>query len=334
MRKFIHSDRRFIIRCLAGLAVAALLPLFIKTPFAVHVMILVCIWAIMGMGWNFIGGYAGQVSNGHALFYGIGAYTCAIGMKNFGATPWITMWIGVVISAGTAFVLGAPLLRLKGHYFAVATMAIVECGRIIFLNWGYVGGATGIDFLDKTRPGWYTMQFTSKYPYYYIFLMFAAGVLVIAKVLDRSKFGYYLRAIKANEDSAQSVGINTSRYKLLAFMLSAAIVSLAGSLYANYLQYIDPSVVMPLNVSMMICLVAVMGGIGTVMGPVIGAVVLTVISEYTRASFASISGFDLFLYGVLVILIVLFLPDGLISLFKRKSVHTVLPPSEMEEKMP
>lgn len=333
MRKFIQSDRRFIIRCLAGLAGAALLPLFIKTPFAVHVMILVCIWAIMGMGWNFIGGYAGQVSNGHALFYGIGAYTCAIGMKNFGATPWITMWIGVVISAGTAFVLGAPLLRLKGHYFAVATMAIVECGRIIFLNWGYVGGATGIDFLDKTRPGWYTMQFTSKYPYYYIFLMFAAGVLVIAKVLDRSKFGYYLRAIKANEDSAQSVGINTSRYKLLAFMLSAAIVSLAGSLYANYLQYIDPSVVMPLNVSMMICLVAVMGGIGTVVGPVIGAVVLTVISEYTRASFASISGFDLFLYGVLVILIVLFLPDGLISLFKRKSDHKVLTPSEMEEKM-
>jgi branched-chain amino acid transport system permease protein len=332
VKNYIHSNSQFMIRFLIGLLAAALLPLFIKTPFAVHVMILICIWSILGMGWNFIGGYAGQVSNGHALFYGIGAYSCAIGMKSFGATPWVTMWIGVGISIGLAFILGASLLRLKGHYFAVATMAIGESGRIIFLNWSAVGGATGVDFLEKTKPAWYTMQFTSKYPYYYIYLIFAAIILMLTKVLDKSKFGYYLRAIKANEESAQSVGINTSRYKMLAFMLSAGVVSLAGSLYANYLQYIDPLVVMPLNVSLMICLVAVMGGIGTVIGPIIGAVVLTVISEYTRAAFSSIRGFDLFLYGILVILIVVFLPDGLVSLFKRKK-QKVLTPLELEGKI-
>lgn len=332
MKNFIHSNNQFMIRFLIGLLAAALLPLFIKTPFAVHVMILTCIWAILGMGWNFIGGYAGQVSNGHALFYGIGAYSCAIGMKSFGATPWVTMWIGGGISIGLAFILGSSLLRLKGHYFAVATMAIGESGRIIFLNWSAVGGATGVDFLEKTKPAWYTMQFNSKYPYYYIYLIFAAIILILTKVLDKSKFGYYLRAIKANEESAQSVGINTSRYKMLAFMLSAGIVSLAGSLYANYLQYVDPLVVMPLNVSLMICLVAVMGGIGTVIGPMIGAIVLTVISEYSRAAFSSIRGFDLFLYGILVILIVIFLPNGLVSLFKRKK-QKVLTPLEMEGKI-
>lgn len=333
MKDFIYTNSRFMVRFLAGLLIAVILPLMIRQPFTLHVMILICIWAIMGMGWNFIGGYAGQVSNGHALFYGIGAYTCAIGMKYYGLSPWITMWIGVLLAVGTAFLLGAPLLRLRGHYFALATMAIAECGRIIFLNWNYVGGATGIDFFNKAKPSWYTMQFLSKYPYYYIFLTFVALILLLSKALDKSKFGYYLRAIKANEASAQSAGINTSKYKLLAFMLSAGIVSLAGSLYANYLQYIDPSVVMPLNVSLMICLVTVMGGIGTVTGPLIGAIVLTVISEYSRVSLSSINGFDLFLYGALVIVIVLFLPDGLISLFKKEPNLNVLTSVEMEEQL-
>lgn len=324
MIKFIKNNKQFFLGLGIILPLIIIIPLFIKVPFALHVMILICIWAIMGMGWNLIGGYAGQVSNGHALFYGIGAYACGIGMSSFRASPWITMWIGVAISVAVAFVLGKPLLRLKGHYFAVASMAVAECGRIIFLNWGAVGGATGVDFFNNELPSWYTLQFTSKLPSYYIFLAFTVVVLLLTKALDKSRFGYYLRAIKANEDSAESIGINTSKYKLRAYMLSAGIVSLAGSLYANYLQYIDPYVLMPLNISMMICLVAVIGGVGTVVGPIIGAVVLTAISEYTRATFASISGFDLFLYGVLVIVIVTYLPNGLMQLFRRKSKPAIL----------
>nr|WP_319489302.1 branched-chain amino acid ABC transporter permease [uncultured Caproiciproducens sp.] len=323
--KLIKNNKQFFIGLGVILPLAIIIPLFIKVPFPIHVMILICIWAIMGMGWNLIGGYAGQVSNGHAFFYGIGAYACGIGMSYFRVSPWITMWIGVAISVAVAFLLGKPLLRLKGHYFAVATMAVAECGRIIFLNWGAVGGATGVDFLNKDLPSWYTLQFTSKLPCYYIFLAFTVGILLLTKILDKSKFGYYLRAIKANEESAESIGINTTKYKLLAYMLSAGIVSLAGSLYANYLQYIDPYVLMPLNISMMICLVAVIGGVGTVIGPIIGAVVLTAISEYTRATFASINGFDLFLYGALVIIIVSYMPNGLIQLFKKRLKPTTLP---------
>lgn len=330
MIKLIKKNKKFFIGLGMILPLLIIIPLFIKVPFPIHVMILICIWAIMGMGWNLIGGYAGQVSNGHALFYGIGAYASGIGMSYFKASPWLTMWIGVAISVAVAFLLGQPLLRLKGHYFAVATMAVAECGRIIFLNWNAVGGATGVDFFNNKLPSWYSMQFTSKLPYYYIFLAFAVVIFILTKALDKSKFGYSLRAIKANEESAESVGIDTAKYKLLAYMLSAGIVSLAGSLYANYLQYIDPYVLMPLNVSMMICLVAVIGGIGTVIGPVIGAVVLTAISEYTRATFASISGFDLFLYGAIVILIVTYLPNGLMQLFKKKRRPIDLPVIEGE----
>jgi len=318
MWKVITRDKKFCTGFCLALIVAMILPVFIKKPFVMHILILVCIWMLLGMGWNIIGGYAGQISNGHALFYGIGAYTCGIGMYLFKISPWIMMWAGMVISALTAIILGGPLLRLKGHYFAVATMAAAECGRIIFLNLDFVGGATGIDFLNKDLPAWYTMQFTEKEPYYYIFLCFVVIVFLLTKVMDGSKLGYYLRAIKSNEDSAQSVGINTTKYKMLAYIFSAVIVSLAGSLYANYIQYIDPYILMPLNISLMICLVAVMGGIGTVVGPVVGAFVMTVISEWTRSTFASINGFDLFIYGVLVIVIVTYMPGGIVSIFNKK----------------
>ena len=142
--------------------------------------------------------------------------------------------------------------------------------------------------------------------------------VLLSKYLDKSKFGYYLRAVKANETSAQSVGINTPKYKILAYMLSAAIVSLAGSLYAPYVTYVDPYTLLPLDKSTMICLVVVMGGIGTVPGPILGAIVMTFISEYARAIFASYSGLNMLTYGILVIFIVLYLPGGIISVFNKE----------------
>lgn len=324
----IKNNKRFAIGYCAVLAVGAVLPLLIRGSFTLHVLIMCMTWSILGTGWNFIGGYAGQVSNGHALYYAIGAYACALSMKWWQLTPWISMWIGVAISVALAFIVGTPLLRLRGHYFAISTMALAECGRIIFLNTKSIGGATGVDFLNKNLPQWYSMQFTDKQPYYYILLVFLALLVILVKVLDKSRFGYYCRAIKANQDSAESVGINTSFYKIIAYMLSAGIVSLAGSLYAQYMLYIDPSMLMPLNISMMIVLVCVMGGIGTVVGPILGAFVLTTISEYTRTLYAQYRGMDLFIYGVLVILVVLFLPNGIISLFKRKHPKTDAVPVE------
>lgn len=299
-----------------GLLVIAA-PHIFRGAFSHHVMTMMCIWAILGMGWNYIGGYAGQVSNGHALYYGIGAYTCALSIQWFRLSPWVSMWIGVALSAGLAAVIGRPLLRFRGPIFSIATMAIAECGRIAFINTKAIGGATGVYFYNVKLPAIASMQFRNSYVYFYVYLAFAAVILLITKLLDKSKFCYYLRTIRGNETAAESVGINTTRYKMLAYMLSAAIVSLAGSLYAQFMLYIDPMQLMTLNISMMIVLVAVMGGIGTVIGPIIGAVVLTFISEYTRVYLGKYGGLDMILYGVLVIIIVLFLPKGLISLKDR-----------------
>lgn len=302
-----------------GILIAIVLPLLFQGTFSRHVLCLILIWSILGMGWNFIGGYAGQVSIGHSVFYGIGAYTSALLFMWFNITPWIGMWVGMVISVFVAFCIGRPLLRLKGHYFAVATMAVAECCRVIFVNWKTVGGATGLDFLNKNVSMWYSMQFQDKLQYYYVFLVFAVVVLGIVIYFDRSKFGYYLRTIKGNENAAESVGIDTTRYKLIAYMLSAAIVSIGGSLYAQYMVYIDPTMLMVLKISLMICLVTVMGGIGTVIGPIIGAVVLTFISEYSRMLMGGTgTGIDQIIYGALVIIVVLYIPNGIVSLFKKR----------------
>lgn len=311
-------DKKGMKVILIGIAVIAL-PQIFTGHFQRHVMVMSLVWAIIGMGWNILGGYTGQVSNGHALYYTIGAYAGAIGMYNFNITPWITMWIGVVISIGLAYILGTPLLRLKGHYFAVASMALAECARYIFLNTPALGGAVGINFYNGKLNPWYSMQFPSKTYYYYIFLGFAVAVIILVKKIEKSKLGYYFRTIKGNEMAAESVGIDTAKYKMIAYILSVSVVSIGGSLYVQYMLYVDPYMILTLNISMMIVLVAVMGGIGTVYGPIIGAIVLTVISEYSRSFFAKIgSGFDFFLYGILVIIIVLFVPNGLISIFKRK----------------
>lgn len=302
----------------AGILVAAILPLFIKSQFTLHVMCMIIIWSIVGMGWNFLGGYAGQVSTGHAVFYGIGAYTVALLFKFFLISPWIGILIGMVISVIISVLIGWPLLRLQGHYFAVASMAVCECCRIVFVNLKQFGGATGVDFLNKKVNKWAALQL-SKTEYYYLFLAVAVLILGLVIYLDRSKFGYYLRTIKGNQSAAESVGIDTTRYKLEAYMLSAAIVSLGGSLYAQYMLYIDPSMLMTLKISLMILLVTVMGGIGTVIGPIIGAVILTLISEYTRVLMGGTgSGIDQIIYGALVIIVVLYLPNGVLSLFKKK----------------
>ena len=318
LNRILHKNRTFMIEFVIVMAILIIVPMFMSRPFQVNVLILSAIWAIMGLGWNFIGGYTGQVSNGHAMFYAIGAYVGALTLKWYHISPWLSMWLGVIISMAVAFVIGRPLFRLRGHYFAIATMALVEATRVIFLNWNWIGASTGVSFFDKTRPEWFTMQFVAKKPSYYIALGFMALFITVTRIMEQSKFGYYCRAIKANQDSAESSGVDAARYKLIAYMISAGIVSVGGALYAQYIQYIDPAVLLPLSNSMLIVLVCVMGGIGTVWGPVLGAFLMTSINEYSRSYFAKFSGLNLVIYGVLVILIVLFLPNGLISLVKKE----------------
>jgi branched-chain amino acid transport system permease protein len=324
LKTSIKKNRGFILSFIIIMAAMIIIPMFMTRPFSVNVLILSAIWAIMGLGWNFIGGYAGQVSNGHAMFFAIGAYAGALSLKWFRITPWISMWLGVIICMAVAFLIGKPLFRLRGHYFAIATMALVECTRVIFLNWAWIGGSTGISFFDKSLPEWYSLQFMKKLPFYYVCLAFMAVFVILTKVMEKSKFGFYCRAIKANQDSAESSGVDAAKYKLIAYMISAGIVSVGGALYAQYIQYIDPALLLPLSNSMLIVLVCVMGGIGTVWGPVLGAFLMTSINEYARSYLAKFSGLNLVIYGIIVIIIVLFLPNGLISLLHKDRIAGIV----------
>ncbi len=317
MKKVIGNNKKWFLGLIACLIVAILFPQIVRVRFVWNLLSLIMVWAVVGMGWNVIGGYCGQVSNGHSLFYGIGAYTVAITCQYWKISPWISIWLGAVISMVVAFVFGKPLLRLKGHVFAISTMALAECARIIFVNWKWVGGATGVYIYTKGVNEYLYMQFKNPLNYYYVFLIFVVAILVLIKILDKSKFFYYLRTIKGNEMAAESVGIDVAKYKNRAYIMSAAIVSIGGSLYAQFLLYIDPATIMTLNISMMIVLTAVMGGVGTVEGPILGAIVLTTISEYSRVYLGQYGGLDLILYGVLVILIVLFIPGGILSIFNK-----------------
>lgn len=317
MKKVIGNNKKWFLGLIACLIVAILFPQIVRVRFVWNLLSLIMVWAVVGMGWNVIGGYCGQVSNGHSLFYGIGAYTVAITCQYWKISPWISIWLGAVISMVVAFIFGKPLLRLKGHVFAISTMALAECARIIFVNWKWVGGATGVYIYTKGVNEYLYMQFKNPLNYYYVFLIFVVAILVLIKILDKSKFFYYLRTIKGNEMAAESVGIDVAKYKNRAYIMSAAIVSIGGSLYAQFLLYIDPATIMTLNISMMIVLTAVMGGVGTVEGPILGAIVLTTISEYSRVYLGQYGGLDLILYGVLVILIVLFIPGGILSIFNK-----------------
>ncbi len=311
---FDDLSKKQIISLVLLIVVALILPQLTNSMFVHNLLILILIWSILGMGWNVIGGFTGQVSNGHCMFYGFGAYSVGLTLQYFGWSPLITIFLGMAFSAAVAWVIGKPVLRLKGHAFAICTMALAECMRYVCVNMEFTNGAKGVSLFKKGLNPVLFLQFKDPKIYYYIYLVIMLLILALIKYLSRSKFFYYLRTIKGNEEAAASVGIDVSKYKIYAYMLSAAIVSLGGSLYAQYILYFDPASMMTLNVSMMIVLVAVMGGIGTVTGPILGAIVIQCLSEYTRSFLGQFGGLDMVLYGLLVIVIVLFLPGGLLNL--------------------
>ncbi|MCD8371215.1 MAG: branched-chain amino acid ABC transporter permease [Clostridiales bacterium] len=314
--KAIFGDlsKKQIVLLVVLLVIALVLPQLTGSMFVHNLLILIVIWSILGMGWNVMGGFTGLVSNGHCMFYGFGAYSVGLTLQYFGWSPLITIFLGMIFSAAVAFVIGKPVLRLKGHAFAICTMALAECMRYVCVNVAFTNGAKGVSMFKKGVNPVLFLQFKDERIYYYLYLAILLIVLALIKYLSKSKFFYYLRTIRGNEEAAASVGIDVSKYKIRAYMLSAAIVSLGGSLYAQYLLYFDPASMMTLNVSMMIVLVSVMGGIGTVTGPILGAIVIESLSEYTRSFLGTYGGLDMVLYGVLVIIIVLFLPGGLLSL--------------------
>lgn len=317
------------IALLALLVLALALPYLVGNASQLNYAILVLMIAQAGVAWNILGGYAGQVSLGHAAFYGIGAYTSTQLLLVFGLSPWFGMLAGGVVAVLFALAIGWPCFRLKGHYFAMATIAIAEILQIVVTNWDWLGGAVGLS-LPVAETGWRGLVFNkSKVPYYYIILGLLLLTLGVSWLIERSFLGYYFRAIKDEPDAARSVGIDLTRYKLVAITASSFLTALGGTFYAQKELFIDPGSTMSTSLSIKIALVAILGGVGSLGGPVAGAVILTAIEETTRAMFGGTGrGTDLIIYALLIILVAVFYPSGVagwwrdlehrLRLFKRR----------------
>ncbi len=316
-----HLKRRHRDLILAFLlaAAAACAPLFVKDVYVQNIMVLTLMYAALSQAWNILGGYCGQISLGHALYFGLGAYTTALLFTKLGVLPWFGMIGGGLISAVIALALGYPTFRLRGHYFVIATIVIAEIGFLLFHNWDWAGAALGIDIMVR-GDSWAKFQFTrSKLPYYYFALVFCCLAWLITWWLEDSKWGYWWRAVKDNPEAAESLGVVVFNSKMGAAAVSAFLTAVGGSFYAMFVSYIDPESVMTFQFSLLMALPAVLGGIGTLWGPVLGAAILIPLTELTR-SFVGGSGrgVDLILYGSVIVLISLARPEGLLGLFSRK----------------
>ena len=261
------SAKQWMWLALAGAALIAY-PHVFDAPYQRHVLVMVFIYALMAQGWNVLAGYCGQISLGQAVYFGIGAYSAGFLYANYHISPWVGMLVGVVISVLVALGIGLPTFRLRGHYFAIATLVIGEIGHTLMLNWEFVGGATGVWIpIDRESP-WYSFQFhDNKLPNYYIGLGFLAAACLVVVWLERSKAGLYFRAIRDEPDAARSLGVDITRYKLVAIMISAAFTAVAGAQFAQYVLVIDPETVFPLLLSILVVLMTMLGRYRNPVGP-------------------------------------------------------------------
>ncbi len=305
---------------LAVLGMALILfPAAFTKPYPRDVMIKIFLYTLLAQAWNLLGGYCGQISLGNAVFFGIGAYTSSVLVTWAGISPWMGMLAGAGLAVLVSQAIGFPCFRLRGHYFAIATIAIGEIVQTIAINWDAVGGARGLSLPIKPETFGNFQFHRAKWPYYYIALGLVGCVFGVTLFVERSRMGYYFRAIREDTEAAQSLGVPLTRYKLLAIALSAAFTALGGSFYAQYVLFIDPESVLPLSLSILICLVAVLGGVGTLWGPLLGAVILIPLSEATRVYFGGTGkAVDLMIYGGLIVLVAIFQPAGLVGLLRRR----------------
>lgn len=333
----------FVVVATTVLVLLFLFPRFVQSPYALHMMILLFLSTIMGESWNILGGYAGQYSVGHAAYFGIGAYTTMMLMQFRQIPPWYGMWAGMAVVIAVALIIGSICFRLRGPYFVLASIAVAEIIRLCAMNLkDFTNGAEGI-LATEIPPfkigGTVITDFLTKVPYYYVGLVFALVTILVTYLIQHSKLGYYFQAIREDQDAAHSLGISLTLYKNIALAVSAVLTSLAGSFYAVYVGFIDPTTVLPLDVSVQIVLICIIGGIGTIFGPLIGSLVLVPLSEALRSNLIAQaifktgivtedSGLGSFLkenlahahaliYGILVVIVILFMPDGVLGFIKK-----------------
>ncbi|MBL6455779.1 branched-chain amino acid ABC transporter permease [Belnapia sp. T6] len=298
-------------------ALAALLawPLLVEDEFIQRIGALVMLSALSASAWNLVGGYAGQISIGHVLFFGCGAYASLLGFTWFEWAPILGAPFGIATSLLLALIVGSPTLRLKGHYFSMATIALAELARIVVVNTPALGGAVGVSGPAMPRSV-LDLSFISPLPYYYIFGSVLAVLLLFTWWMSRGRMGFYLRAIRGQERAARSLGVPAQRYKLFALLVSAAFTSLTGSLYAAMLGFVDPDSGLGILLSVKMVIAAALGGAGTLFGPLVGSAILVPLEEMTNAAFGGGgTGITYVVYGAIIVLISRFAPGGLAEIW-------------------
>jgi branched-chain amino acid transport system permease protein len=297
-----------------ALAIVAAYPLLLSTPFQQRLGALVLLYAIAASAWNIVGGYAGQVSVGHVVFFGCGAYAAMGAYTHFGLSPLVGIPAGIVFAVGIAAIIGRPTLRLSGHYFSMATIAVAEVARLIVTNTNYLGAAVGLSGPTVPRNV-FDLSFVSALPYYYIFLVVLAITLLITWQMTNSRMGFYLRAIKDSERAARSLGAPAARTKLYAYMLSAGLTSVPGALYAMMFGFVDPESGLGILISVKILIMAALGGAGLLFGPLVGAAILVPLEELSNSWLGGKgAGLTFVVYGAIIVLISRFQPGGLLAL--------------------
>ncbi len=304
----------------ALLVVLAVLPLPIHDVYTQNLIIITLLFAGVAQAWNILGGYCGQISLGHSLYFGVGAYVSTLLFVNGHIPPPIGMIAGGLVAAALALLVGWPVFRLSGHYYAIATVVVQEIGYLLFLNWDWVGAASGV-YIPFRGESWLNLQFrTAKLPYHYVVLAFAAITWLVAWWIEGSRWGYSWRAVKDDVVAARSLGVRIFPSKMIAAAISGFFTGVGGAIFAQYVGYIDPDSILSGQLAILIALPAVLGGVGTLWGPFIGAAVLIPLRELSSSYLGSSgSGVDLMLYGVLIMAVALLRPQGLVSLFKRGS---------------
>jgi branched-chain amino acid transport system permease protein len=292
------------------------LPLVVHSPTYLHIMIMLYLYAYLTTSWNLVGGFAGVLPLGHAVFVGIGAYASTMLYLQYGISPWIGMLVGGVISVIVGVLIGLPTFKMRGAYFALATIAFGEGVRVMIENIDYVGplnlnGPRGLQ-IPPLNTGFANLLFLDKKPYYYIILVMLIAVLALTWFISRRKLGYSLNAGGEEPDAAMALGVNVARCKLMAMAMSSFLTALAGTFWAQLTLFIHPKSVMSLDLSFEIAFIALIGGRGSIAGPLLGALLLRPVSDFSRIYFGDkLPGLHLIIFGVVLVLVMIFQPRGI-----------------------
>lgn len=314
------KNKKKTLLTLLVLLIAIVIPFF-TNDFYEDMAINIFLWILLAGAWNLTAGYGGLLSLGHASFLGIGAYTSTLLFVKMGISPWVGMLIGGILAAAVGVGLGYITIRLQGPFFSLATIAFAQVMTIIAVNaHSLTRGSEGVSIPFK--PGLANFTFQDKWPYYYIGLALCLIPVLIARHFEKSKLGYYMMAIREDENAAESLGVSSVRVKLIVTGIGTFLTAIGGTFYAQYVAFIDPYYVFSAGLSIQMALMAIIGGMGTPYGPILGAILISVASTYLRSVLGSAqSGVHLVVYGLVLVVIVILIPRGIISLFSRKRIR-------------